>query len=63
MKDKDKFVVAVKDVSLPGQIRPGKVLGKYREREFAKRAQWSLAKRENRNIWQVGVFRNGKLLS
>lgn len=63
MKDREKFVVARKDVSTPGQIKPGKILGKYRQKEFAYHDLHNLAKREGCKPWQVGIFQNGRLLN
>lgn len=54
-------MVAVKDIS-SGDIRPGKVLGKFRTREFAERDHSTLAIRANKQKWQVGIFQNGKCL-
>ena len=62
MKDADKFVVAVKDVSVPGPIRQGKVLGRYRQLEFAERDFRGLAERAGLASWQVAIFRNGKFV-
>ena len=61
-KDKKKFVVAVKDVTKPGEIRQGKILGSYRQLEFAKRDHGSLARSEGLEYWRTGIFQNGKLV-
>jgi hypothetical protein len=58
---KDKFVVAVKEVSSPGHIKPGKILGSFRKREFAARDRYKLASREcPGSEWKVAIFHNGK---
>lgn len=62
VKNKDKFIVAVKDVSQPGQIRQGKILGKYREREFAERDKPTLARRQGLANWKLGIFQKGRAL-
>jgi len=62
LKDKDKFIVAVKDVSRPG-IRPGKKLGSFRKLEFARRDEYKLTQKEGiAENWKVGIFYNGKLI-
>ncbi|MDP2668266.1 MAG: hypothetical protein Q8P07_00295 [bacterium] len=58
---KEKFVVAAKDIS-SGEIRPGKVLGKFRKIEFALQAHRKLADAAGKKIWQTGIFQGGKLL-
>ena len=63
MKDKDKFIVAHKDISQPGQIKQGKVLGRYRKREFAERAKPNLARQENVPNYYLGIWHNGRLVS
>ncbi len=63
MKDREKFFVAVKDVSAPGQIRQGKILGKYRELSFARRDHYGLARAEGLESWKTGIFQHGKLTS
>lgn len=60
---KDKYVVAVKDVSVPRQICQGKVLDKYREKDFAFNDRQKLARRAECAYWQVGIFFNGKLIN
>lgn len=65
-KSREKFVVAVKDVS-QGSIRPGKILGTFRALEFARRALPRLGDREfgmtSRAAWCVGVFQNGNFVT
>lgn len=61
MSDKNKFFVAVKDVS-SGSICQGKILGKYRKLEFAQRDRGKLARSAFVQIWVVGIFQNGKLV-
>jgi len=65
-KKKDGVVVAVKDSkSVSGKILPGKVLGRYRKKEFASRDLQKLAQRAGfgGSCWRVGIFQNGKLIS
>ncbi len=60
-KNDEKFVVAVKDVVSPGVIRPGKVLGTFRKREFAARDFYKLASREHPGSeWKVAIFHGNK---
>lgn len=59
---KNQYIVAIKDVS-SGEIRPGKVLGQYRRKEFADRDQQKLARRAGCEYWHVGIFFQDKLVS
>lgn len=65
---KAKFIVAEKDVSEPGKIKPGRQLGKgtFRTVEFAREAMPGL--RRNAGLVsfgdanKVGIFLGGKLV-
>ena len=60
---KEKFVVAIKETPPGKPIRPGKVLGEFRKKEFADKGFHSLVKAEGTDSWRVGIFQNGKLVS
>lgn len=62
MSKKNQFIVAVKDVS-SGKILPGKILGKYREYEFASRDTFRLARRQGVEVSSIGIFLNKRLVS
>jgi hypothetical protein len=58
---KTRYVVAVKDTAT-GTIRPGKVLAKYRNLADARRDHHKLARQENKDVWKIGIFLDGKIL-
>lgn len=61
---KGQYIVAVKDSTGPGPIKPGKVLGKYKKKENAERDFQKLAARECGwdRVWHVGIFHEGRLV-
>ena len=60
---KEKYVIAVKDVS-SGEIRPGRILASYRKFEFANRDFQQVAARAGyvSDCWRCGVFFRNKCL-
>lgn len=62
MKDKDKFVVAMKDTSQRGLIRPGKTLSRFRKKEFALHALPGLIRSSGHKVYNIGIFHKGKLI-
>jgi hypothetical protein len=61
-KNKYRYVVAQKFV-IRKEIRMGKHLRDYREFEFAEHDLHKLAHQANLNLWQVGIFFQGKLVT
>lgn len=58
---KDKFIVALKDTS-KGDIRQGKILGKFRTLESAIHSYPSLVTKQGYPVWRGGIFQNNKLI-
>jgi len=60
---KKKFIVAIKNSATDKEIKPGKTLGKFREKEFADHAFPGLVRKSGLRSWEVGIFQDEKLIN